>query len=200
MKLHTKILKTLQMSRRIYKAGNVWFTSDLHIGHKNIIKLCGRPYKDTHEMTEDIITKWNKKVRPEDTVFILGDIIWSVTPSKCRRFYSRLNGHKCVIWGNHDNEGKQDLAMIDWSSRLEIVTIEDDGKFTEVTLCHYPMGSFHRSYAGAIQLFGHCHGNYDTNRQLFNQVDVSWDIKLDLFSWEDIKEIITEQLLKYKKI
>ena len=46
----------------------VFFTSDLHLGHRNIIRLCNRPFSSIDEMDECLIEKWNKKVTNADTV------------------------------------------------------------------------------------------------------------------------------------
>ena len=39
-----------------------WFTSDLHIGHANIIRFCNRPYADVNEMNADLIRRYNEVV------------------------------------------------------------------------------------------------------------------------------------------
>ena len=54
----------------------IFFTSDLHLGHKNIIRLCGRPFESVEEMDEILIDNWNKKIHRCDTVYILGDILF----------------------------------------------------------------------------------------------------------------------------
>ena len=54
----------------------IFYVSDLHFGHFNILRYDNRPFANTHEM-EDVITKhWNSRVRPDDTVYILGDVSW----------------------------------------------------------------------------------------------------------------------------
>ena len=50
-----------------------FFTSDTHFGHENIIKYCGRPFKDVEKMNERLIKNWNEVVKDTDTIFHLGD-------------------------------------------------------------------------------------------------------------------------------
>ena len=54
-----------------------YFIADLHFGHKNIIKLCDRPFSSIEEMDEEFISTWNAKVKKKaDTVYIVGDLVW----------------------------------------------------------------------------------------------------------------------------
>ena len=55
---------------------NIFFTSDSHFGHENIIRFCKRPFNSVREMNEELIHRWNSKVRPNDIVFHLGDFCW----------------------------------------------------------------------------------------------------------------------------
>lgn len=50
-----------------------WFISDTHFGHVNILKYDERPFADIEEMNEELIKRWNKKVKNGDTVWFLGD-------------------------------------------------------------------------------------------------------------------------------
>lgn len=59
----------------------VLFTSDLHLGHRNIISTCGRNaescgenFSTVEEMNDFLIDKWNQKVKDSDEVYILGDL------------------------------------------------------------------------------------------------------------------------------
>lgn len=86
---------------------NVWFTSDIHFGHKNIIKYCeARSHFDSvEEMNEYLVDAWNDTVRTKDIVWVLGDFAFggkyidTLTP--------KLNGDKRLIMGNHDGYGAQ---------------------------------------------------------------------------------------------
>lgn len=79
----------------------VFFTSDTHFGHRNIIKYCDRPFKDTEHMDEFIIQNWNAAVPWNGIVFHLGDIALGDI-SKSLPKVGRLNGHKIATIGNHD--------------------------------------------------------------------------------------------------
>ena len=82
--------------------------SDTHFGHANIIEYCGRPFANADEMDEALVTNWNSVVSPEDKVYHLGD----VTLSKSKLpILERLNGHKTLIRGNHDNSKLKDYAL-----------------------------------------------------------------------------------------
>lgn len=79
----------------------IFFTSDLHFGHKNILRFDNRPFTSIEEMDEAIIRNWNTKVSDDDLVYVLGDISWHNDETTARIFNS-LKGHKILIKGNHD--------------------------------------------------------------------------------------------------
>lgn len=76
-------------------------TSDLHLGHANIIKYCERPFKDIKEMNCTLIKNWNKTVKNSDMVFHIGDFAWKNTDIDF--FEEKLNGQIIFIKGNHDD-------------------------------------------------------------------------------------------------
>ena len=55
-------------------AEKIFFTSDTHFGHENIIKYCKRPFKDVKEHDAELIRRWNEKVPEDGIVFHLGDV------------------------------------------------------------------------------------------------------------------------------
>ncbi len=78
----------------------VWFTSDHHFGHANIIKYCNRPYNSVAHMNALMETAWNSVVEPGDTVYYLGD--FAMQPNMVTEILPRLNGTKILVAGNHD--------------------------------------------------------------------------------------------------
>lgn len=101
---------------------DVFFTSDTHYGHRNIIKYCKRPFLkdptipdpyehdwnlDTDTMNETMIQNWNKVVKPGDLVYHLGDFFMgSKVAEKLREYRARLQGEITLILGNHDKSAK----------------------------------------------------------------------------------------------
>ena len=77
----------------------VFVISDTHFGHKNLVKLCGRP----HDFSERIVANWNRLVEPEDLVIHLGDyIVWKY--SDFLDVMDQMNGRKVLVFGNHDHK------------------------------------------------------------------------------------------------
>src|SRR5689334_18170901 len=102
----------------------IFFTSDTHFGHANIIKYCNRPHKDVYEMNQDIVTLWNHVVPEDGIVFHLGD--FALADSKTiRHVYDSLHGKKYLLWGNHDRGNLEHIHKDKIYDILEI-TIKDE--------------------------------------------------------------------------
>jgi len=89
-----------------------WVTSDHHFGHHNIIQFCGRPYRDVEHMNKDLLSRYNERVKSTDICFHLGDFCFKNSPGsttgngvpvKWTEYWDKMNGHKVLIQGNHDN-------------------------------------------------------------------------------------------------
>ena len=81
----------------------IFFTSDSHFCHSNIIKFCDRPFKDVEEMNEILIDNWNKTVGPNDIIYHLGDFCFAGS-AEWHSILGRLNGRIHLILGNHDEK------------------------------------------------------------------------------------------------
>jgi len=57
----------------IVNMADTWFKSDFHLGHFNIIRYCNRPLADTRKMYEVIVDRLNARVKPNDSLYFLGD-------------------------------------------------------------------------------------------------------------------------------
>lgn len=90
---------------------DVWFTSDHHFGHANILKFTGfdgkfiRPeFSSVEEMDEIMAERWNSLIKPQDKVYHLGDFSF-LNENKSIKMVKRLNGKKRIVLGNHDKLG-----------------------------------------------------------------------------------------------
>ena len=78
-----------------------YFTSDLHLGHANVLNFCDRPWDNLDDMHEGLIKRYNSCVRKNDVCYFLGDVGMG-NAEQLKSIISRLNGKKILILGNHD--------------------------------------------------------------------------------------------------
>lgn len=79
----------------------IWFRSDDHLGHENILRLSGRPFASLDEMHEVMIARHNALVSPQDMVWFHGDVALGKLDESLKLIH-RFNGRKRLIMGNHD--------------------------------------------------------------------------------------------------
>ena len=81
----------------------IYFIADPHFQHKNIIKYCDRPFENINQMDQTLINNWNKTVKNDDEVYILGDLSnENVVIYNLKNIVEQLNGKKYLVKGNHD--------------------------------------------------------------------------------------------------
>ena len=137
-----------------------YFTSDLHLGHRNIIRLCNRPFATIEEMDETLIRNCNAKVTNGDTVYILGDLLFR-NEKPAEEYLKQLKGKKHLIIGNHDRDWVKKCNLEDFFESVNNLHFISDGK-RQMTLCHYPMMSWPHM-TRCYMVFGHIHGNTDAD-------------------------------------
>lgn len=132
-----------------------YYISDLHLGHGNILRFDNRPFVDLDTMHDTIIQNWNNTVKPGDTVYILGDMIWA-KESEWPAWLQRFSGDKVLIRGNHDPKEFSHTTKRFFQDITNLKEITDQGK--HVIMCHYPI-PFHRADYDekCFMLYGHVH-------------------------------------------
>ena len=118
----------------------IYFTSDLHLGHANIIRHCNRPFSSVEKMDETLIRNWAKRVKANDTVYVLGDLMFRNQKSP-EEYLSRLKGKKHLIIGNHDKDWIKKCKLEDFFESVNGLDYFSDGQH-QMTLCHFPMMSW----------------------------------------------------------
>ena len=147
-----KIGEVKDMKKKKYNTNdqNVWFTSDEHYGHKNIIDFCNRPFGSVHEMNKLLMENHNSVVSPKDIVFHLGDFsLVNDTEKVYRDYIDRLNGIHYFLRGSHDKWLKDKNAPY-------VIEMVVNGQ--HIVISHYAMRTWPRSHWNTWHLFGHSHG------------------------------------------
>lgn len=141
----------------------IYFTSDTHFNHENVIQYSKRPFASLEDMECVFIHRWNQRVKPGDLVYHLGDfaLSWGAKHAeKIDRILASLNGTKILIKGNHDR--KEVTSNWRWSAVYDLKEIKVDlgGEHRQkITLCHYAMRTWPSVHYGAWMLYGHSHGS-----------------------------------------
>lgn len=178
-----------------------WFTADHHFGHANIIEYCSRPFKTTRQMDDELIRRWNSVVRPDDTVYYVGDFTLGSYDDACE-YFKNLNGKVFVLEGSHDRwMSKTGFSPNTANSVVyylpPVYTVEFQGKKMfqkSITLCHYAMRSWDRSHYATWHLFGHHHGK-------LLPYGLSFDIGVDCWDFYPVSlEQVAEKMTTLKPI
>ena len=193
---------------RFNDGSKIFFTSDTHFGHENIIKFCHRPFSSLEEMDNVLTENWNNTVPEDGLVFHLGDFAWG-NVKQWEMYRSRLNGRIILIRGNHDFKNGPQTEM-EALKMFEMVTqqmhIEIEGR--SVYLNHFPFlcyGGMYRPLDRIVyQLFGHVHSsdvNTDgkDNIRLPYLMPSQYDVGVDgngfkPISWNAVDLIIKNQI------
>jgi calcineurin-like phosphoesterase family protein len=134
---------------------SVFLVSDTHFGHKGVCHFTRndgvtklRPFDTPEEMDEFMVEAWNKKVKPNDKVYHLGDVVIN---RRSLAIMDRLNGDKILIRGNHDIFKDEDYTPYFRSLRGYHV-------MNGMILSHIPI---HEESLGrfGVNIHGHLHAN-----------------------------------------
>lgn len=129
-----------------------FFTSDTHFGHARILELSNRPFKDVTHMNEMLVHNWNALVRPDDTVYHLGDVaLGSIEDSL--KYIQRLNGYKILIVGNHDRmfppmSKMREDKIASWTERYKAAGFDEVYDYRYFKKGDYGFNLSHFPYSG----------------------------------------------------
>ena len=132
----------------------IYFSSDHHFNHINILKHTQRPFSSVQEMDSEMISRWNSVIKDRDEVYYLGDLTlgnWGTAKS----YLDRMNGRIKFIEGNHDKRWFKSL-----DPKLQLPPIYELNYMNKtIVLSHYSLRSWNKSFHGSYHLFGHSHGD-----------------------------------------
>lgn len=191
-----------------YEKQNIFFISDLHIGHKNVIKFDNRPFEGVDEMHTKMIQNWNSVVGDDDIVYFLGDLSFS-RDELTKWFIYSLKGKIHFIMGNHDKY-KSISKFGRWENIYEYgteINIKDEASvssrgsqgYQRIIMSHYPILSWNKAHYGSWHLHGHTHGNlFKSNQDYYKRkvIDVGCNcIDYTPISYQQVKSIMDKKTI-----
>ncbi len=154
----------------------IWFTSDHHFGHRNIIDHAKRPFDSAEEMDEVMIERWNEKVGAKDSVYYLGDLALNKT-ERLKEILKRLNGSIYLIKGNHESAALTCKNRFEWIKDYYELKVPDETVATgrqKIVLFHYAIKQWNDKRNGSFHLYGHSHGSLEDDQR-----SLAFDVGVD---------------------
>lgn len=148
-----------------------------------------RPFQNSKEMDEEMIANWNRVVKPEDTIYHLGDFVCEANADQTESVIRQLNGRKILIMGNHDQRfSPKEWREMGFDEVYPLPVILDDF----FMLSHEPL--YINRISPYANIFGHVHNNpaYRTASSRSFCVCVE-RMNYAPVSFEDIKKAIWEE-------
>ena len=144
-----------------------YYIADCHFFHNSLnYQMDCRGFADAEEMNAYMIGQWNKKVRWNDEVVILGDFSYGKA-EETNKVLEQLKGILCLVEGNHDQFGHRkgyNAARFKWIRPY--TELNDNNR--KVILCHYPILCYNDQYLfdgngnpRTYMLYGHVHNTWD---------------------------------------
>lgn len=138
---------------------STFFSSDWHLGHKNIIRYDGRPFKTVEEMDNTILTNVTGQLQKGDTLYFLGDFALTRSGNAMEGYMKALAYTEAKLFfikGNHD---KRDTIKLyerygTYLGEQKKISMEDG---QDIVLNHYAMRVWDKSHRGTWHLYGHSH-------------------------------------------
>ena len=157
---------------------NQYFLADSHFGHEKITTFLDSEGKHIRPYFWQaiLLSNWRKKVKPEDRVYILGDV---VIKRKNLVILDTLPGKKYLIKGNHDLFQIKDYIPYFKDIRAYKVMSEHN-----IIFSHMPIHLNCLESRFKFNVHGHMHQNIINDKKYLN-VCVE-NINYDLLSLEEI--------------
>lgn len=146
-------IESYYAANKVAPEGDTWVWSDLHFGHKNIIKYSNRPFETMVEMHDSLIRNYLSVVKQYDTVIFGGDISF-MSVNNMNEILDQLPGYKIQIIGNHDFERSGAVMDLNFDERhLCMVRDIPDTEF-QLLFSHYPLDTVP---INCVSVHGHIH-------------------------------------------
>ncbi len=147
----------------------LFFFSDPHFGHANIIQYSNRPFKDVEEMNTELVKRYNVTV-PKDAICIWGGDCFFMKFEPAQEIFNQLNGDKILIRGNHDRTWVNKLGFKGIYKHLEMKIANRNA-----IIYHYP--DYQLPHPSYILIHGHTHEHTKLNSNKIHIGVDAWDYR-----------------------
>lgn len=181
---------------------NIWFTSDTHYHHKNIVRGCTnwegslqrcRDFDTLEQHNQTLVDNINNVVKENDILYHCGD--WSFGGfDNIWNFRKQLNCKNIhLIFGNHDHhiENNRGGCQGYFTSVQYYKEIFVDKN--KIILFHYAMRVWNQSHHNSWLLYGHSHGTIDNNYGKSMDVGVDTHPEFRPYHYDEIKQIMNNR-------
>ena len=183
----------------------IFYISDLHFGHANIIRHSNRPFRSVDDMDKALIENWNNVVSPEDDIYILGDLMLNDNENGIK-LLKQLNGRKHIILGNHDTPSRirayvEENICVEEPKWADVIHYKGYHFF----LSHFPSMTANLEKESlkqvTINLFGHTH----QKEKFYNDIPFMFHVGMDSNNntpilLDDIIEMCNEKVTECKEM
>ena len=145
-----------------------FFSSDLHFGDFENLKVDNRPFKSLKKFHSYVIRTWNKQAKKNDTIFVIGDFIDcdgkdNDTFKETLTYVKKIKANVVLIMGNNEDrvvkyffdndfdKFKDYCLSLGYKGVYKSLDISFQNK--DFYLVHKPINCI----KGKINLFGHVH-------------------------------------------
>ncbi len=191
-----------------------FFTSDIHFGDIQMLRMENRPFKDLKDFDEFIFTVWNEQATENDTIFVVGDwldcdnkdsLLWKYSID----YPKKLKADVVLITGNNEQRVVDNFFNGDFEKFREVCLengFKDVQKTLDISFCGYDFHLTHKPKdykKGVLNLFGHTHrasGIYmpfgfnvclDLNHfRLLSEDDILFYIETKNAYWDDDENLL----------
>ena len=172
----------------------IYVTSDLHFGHNREFIYYPRGFHCVEDMNNAIIQKWNEIVKPEDDVYVLGDLMLGGNDGFAEGLarIGSLNGNLHLVRGNHDTDRR-------WWAYAELPNVVEmqNAIYLNYRKYHFYMSHFPTLTANlekeslkqcTCNLFGHTH----QKSNFYQDIPFMYHVGLDS---HDCKPILLDNVI-----
>ena len=174
----------------------IFFTSDLHLGHSQMLAKLDRPFESVADMNEKLIDNINETVGSYDVLYILGDISCGMGRDASAEYLRKINCKELhLLKGNHDKDYSELGIFKSIEDYRELHYGPDNRRFC---LFHFPIRYWAGQRGGSVQLHGHIHSKGDKyNMRNFERKQWQYDVGVDANGYhpvciDEILELIAE--------